>query len=419
MEKEVPMDLALTTIFVSGLLTFASPCVLPLIPIYLSVLVGGSIDDVAGEKRFKLLLNGIFFVLGFLIVFTLAGLTASAMGRFLVTNRLLFQQLGGMAVFFFGLKFLGVVKLELLDREKRFHLMPRGKMTPWGSLLIGLAFAFGWTPCVGPILGSILTFTAVSAHSMSTGALYLFVYGLGIALPLLLVALFAQQGVSILRRLNRFIPRLEKATGVVLVLVSLLMVTDHIGMLTLNVSEESSADISRSIVRSAPRGPTGTGTYVAQAEATNAAGGQQTAQGTSAAAEGGTCDGTESACGVDTSADLLAPQSTSLAQLTQGPVVLKFVQPDCPACLKMVPIMETLQHTCSDRGLRVETLDLSFPENRALARSLGVMGTPTLIFFDSDAQEVSRLVGVQPVESLHQAVAVLMGEKCADFTRIP
>lgn len=416
------MDLAVTTIFVSGLLTFASPCVLPLIPIYLSVLIGGSIDEVeGGGSRFKLLLNGAFFVLGFLIVFTLAGLTASAMGRFLVTNRLLFQQLGGLAVFFFGLKFLGLVKMELLDREKRFHLGPKGRMGPLSAMLIGLTFAFGWTPCIGPILGSILTFTAVSTDNMATGALYLLVYGLGIGLPLLLVALFAQQGVSILRRVQRFIPKLEKATGAVLVAIAVLMVTDNIGFLTFEPSAESSADISRTIVDNTSRGATGMGSYVAKSEdgGTNQASSSTGGASAPSVGQGGQCGGSSSQCGVDTSGDFILPQTTSSDQLTKGPVMLKFVQPNCPACLAMVPIMETLHQTCSGKGLRIETLDLSFPENKAVARKMGVMGTPTLIFFDESGAEVSRLVGAQPIESLHQAVAVLMGEQCAQFSRIP
>lgn len=418
------MDLAVTTIFVSGLLTFASPCVLPLIPIYLSVLIGGSIDEVeGGGSRFKLLLNGAFFVLGFLIVFTLAGLTASAMGRFLVTNRLLFQQLGGLAVFFFGLKFLGLVKMELLDREKRFQLGPKGRMGPISAMLIGLTFAFGWTPCIGPILGSILTFTAVSTDNMATGALYLLVYGLGIGLPLLLVAVFAQQGVAVLRRVQRFIPKLEKATGAVLVAIAVLMVTDNIGFLTFEPSSTSSADISQGIVNRTQRGPTGTGTYVARTDAGSQAsttGAHNPEAGASpSGAQAAQCGGSQSQCGVDTSDAFPSSITHSVGELTRGPVMLKFVQPNCPACLSMVPIMETLHQTCSGKGLRIETLDLSVPENKAVARQMGVMGTPTLIFFDEAGAEVSRLVGAQPIESLHQAVAVLMGEQCAQFSRLP
>ncbi len=404
------MDLALTTIFVSGLLTFASPCVLPLIPIYLGVLLGGSIDEVeSGGSRFRLLLNGTFFVLGFLIVFTLAGLTASAMGRFLVSHRLLFQQLGGLAVFFFGLKFLGLVKVEFLDREKRFQLGPKGKMTPFGALLIGITFAFGWTPCVGPILGSILTFTAVSANSMATGAFYLFVYGLGIGIPLLLVALFAQQGVSLLRKVQRFIPKFEKATGAVLVAVAVLMVTDNIGFLTFDPSGGSSSDISQNIVRSAPHGASGTGSYLATADDANH---------TSASQPSEQCTEESESCGIAGSDDPFAPAPTTASSLFAGPVLLKFVQPDCPACLKMVPIMDLLHHSCSGKGLRIETIDISFPENRNLARSLAVMGTPTMLFFDENGNEVSRLVGAQNVEALHQAMAVLMGEQCAEFSRL-
>ena len=404
------MDFGMGTAFLGGLLTFASPCVLPLIPIYLSVLVGGSVEEVRGsQERFKLLTNGSFFVLGFLAVFVLLGLTASALGKFLIQYRLLFQQLGGMLVFFFGLKFLGIVKLDLLDREKRFNFMGRGRIGPLGAAVIGFTFAFGWTPCIGPVLGSILTFTAVSANSMGEGATLLLLYGLGLGLPLLAVAAFAQTGTRWLRALTRYIPKVERATGVVLVLVAMLMVTDSLGALTFSVGDENSARISKEMVVRVKREavkPVVEVSPTVTVEGSDSSGGQE-------------CTATSSSCGIDGSEEFLegADFELSLDSLVSGPVVLDFFKPDCPACLRMVPVMRSLDNTCAKKGLRIEKIDISDPINRRLALQMGVMGTPTLVFFNQESREVARLVGAQPFEAVHQAISVLMGGTCAEFSR--
>jgi cytochrome c-type biogenesis protein len=403
------MDFSTGTAFLGGLLTFASPCVLPLIPIYLSVLVGGSVDEVQGGRdRFKLLLNGSFFVLGFLAVFVLLGLTASALGKFMIQYRMLFQQLGGMMVFFFGLKFLGLVKLDVLDREKRFNLMGRGRIGPLGAALIGFTFAFGWTPCIGPVLGSILTFTAVSANSMGEGALLLLVYGLGLGLPLLAVAAFAQTGTRWLRVLTRYIPKIERATGVVLVVVAMLMVTDSLGTLTFSAGDESSARISKEMVVRVKRDPARP-----VVDFRPVAGNESALDGAQE------CSAESESCGLGEvpGTGFEGDMELSLDTLLTGPVVLDFFKPDCPACLRMVPVLRSLDDTCASKGLRIEKIDISDPINRRLAMEMGVMGTPTLLFYNDDSQEVARLVGAQPFEAVHQAISVLMGGTCAEFSR--
>lgn len=402
------MDFGTGTAFLGGLLTFASPCVLPLIPIYLSVLVGGSVEEVKGGRdRFKLFLNGAFFVLGFLAVFVLLGLTASALGKFFMQYRLLFQQLGGMLVFFFGLKFLGLVKFDLLDREKRFNLTGRGRIGPLGAAVIGFTFAFGWTPCIGPVLGSILTFTAVSANSMGEGALLLLLYGLGLGLPLLAVAAFAQTGTRWLRLFTRHIPKVERATGVVLVLVAMLMVTDSLGALTFSAGDESSARISKEMVIRVKREPATPAVPLTPRAGESDDGAAQQ------------CAASSDSCGLDEADEFLGELDfeISLDSLISGPVVLDFFKPDCPACLRMVPVLRSLDATCSAKGLRVEKIDISDPVNRHLAMQMGVIGTPTLVFFDRESQEVARLVGAQSFEAVHQAIAVLMDGACAEFSR--
>ena len=397
------MNLASGTLFLAGLATFASPCVLPMIPIYLTVLMGGSTDAAGPSRgaRLRLLLNGFMFVLGFTIVFVAMGLAATAVGRFFMQHRLLFQQLGGLLVFAFGLKFLGWLHIDALEREKRFHLSAGRRIGPLGALAMGLTFAFGWTPCIGPVLGAVLTFTAVSTTAVGEGALNLLLYAAGIGLPLLALALLAQQGARLLDRVKRFIPRIERATGVVLVAMAVLMVTDSTAILMFGVGEESSAGLSRDLVAQAT---------VAEGAAGIAHAGERVG---AAACEAGspTCalpgDGRDSA----------GPEPAFLP-IGDGPLVAFFHRPDCPACLRMAPIIAAMTETCAGKGLHVEKVDVSSRPQRALAAEMAVRGTPTLLFLDHEGTEVARLVGASGLDAVSQAVAILMGEACADFSTL-
>ena len=405
------MELEIGTIFLAGLATFASPCVLPLIPIYLSVLMGGALGDgeeITPRARVRLVVNGLSFILGFTVVFALLGLTATALGRTLLENRLLLQQLGGLLVFVFGLKFLGWLHIELLEREKRFHLNGGGgrRIGPVGAFTMGLTFAFGWTPCIGPVLGAILTYAAVSSENIADGALKLIVYSAGIGLPLLAVAILAGSGVSLLNRIKRFIPKIEKATGATLVIIGVLMVTDNVGILGMGIGDDASAELSIDLSH----------------EASPPAGGVRIAQATpeaSAPDDAVACDGSAEACDI-------APASAfelALSEAAPAPAAhagearaLYFHQPHCPNCLKLAPIIAAMTQTCSGQGLRVEKIDVSQGPNKALAARRGVRGTPTLVFEDSDGTEVARFVGGIDLAQVHEALAVLTGERCADFT---
>ncbi len=396
------MELTTWAIFVAGLATFASPCVLPIIPIYLSVLTGGAADLSAPglRGRFSLLANGLMFVLGFSLVFLLLGLTASAVGRFFLAHRLLLQQLGGLLVFVFGLKFLGWLRIEALEREKRWQLAGQRKMSPLTASLMGFTFAFGWTPCIGPVLGAVLTFTAVSTTSTSQGAVNLLAYAAGIGLPLLVVAALAQPGLLMLRRLNQFLPRIERATGVLLVAMAVLMVTDNVAFLTFGGSETTSAEISRSLSEhtsaparegrdglppSAAREPDDTEAYVCQDEV----------------------------CVLDlpSAGDPVAPTAPR-----ERPRVIYFHSPNCPACLRMTPIVRAMGRDCEARGLDVERVDVQTPAGRHKGARHRVVGTPTLVFISAADQEVTRLVGASSLGAVNTALSVLVGERCADFS---
>ncbi len=204
--------------FAAGILSFLSPCVLPLVPSYLAY-VGGS----AQARRRVILTNALFFVLGFSLVFIALGASASALGSVLRGNRDVLMIAGGVLVTFFGLVMLGVVKVPWLYRDTRMQY--RGETrTPWGAALLGMAFAAGWTPCIGPILGAILTM-AGAAGTLAQGVGLLAVYALGLGVPFLAAALLLEPFLRFSKRFQRFLPWVERGAGVLLLIAGVLMLT--------------------------------------------------------------------------------------------------------------------------------------------------------------------------------------------------
>lgn len=204
--------------FAAGVLSFLSPCVLPLVPSYLAY-VGGSSE----ARRRVLVSNSLLFILGFAIVFVALGASASLLGSVLRANQALIGVVGGLLVCFFGLVMLGVVRLPWLYRDTRPQF--RGDTrTPLGAMLLGMAFAAGWTPCIGPILGGILTLAGASG-TLAHGVGLLAVYALGLGVPFLLAALLLDPFVRFSARFKRFLPIVEKGAGVLLLVAGVLMVT--------------------------------------------------------------------------------------------------------------------------------------------------------------------------------------------------
>ena len=221
------MSFDLLGIFGAGLLTFLTPCVLPLIPVYLSILAGADVSRLESEGKGQLMLRAGSFAAGFAAVFMLLGLTASAVGSYLAAHKSVLQAIAAVLILVFGLKFLGVIRLPWLDGVLRAD--DRKWQTRFGLLnafVMGLVFAAGWSPCVGPVLGSVLTYTASAASSPWAGSLYLLVYALGFALPLLLVAAFAQVGLPLLKKIGQHLRKIEKAIGVLLIAVAATMALD-------------------------------------------------------------------------------------------------------------------------------------------------------------------------------------------------
>lgn len=208
--------------FIAGLASFLSPCVLPMMPIYLASLAGTSFEELTTKTPRRLLLvNSGFFILGFSIVFIAMGASASYLGQLLFSYRGWIERAGGAVLILFGLWMMGLLRLDFLYKDARVHLdkKPAGML---GSVLIGAAFAAGWTPCVGPQLGAILVMAGRSG-SVATGVLLLSVYSLGLALPLFLCALALEKAIPLLNRIKPWLPAIEKGAGLLLLLLGVVL----------------------------------------------------------------------------------------------------------------------------------------------------------------------------------------------------
>ncbi|WP_186398748.1 cytochrome c biogenesis CcdA family protein [Stappia sp. P2PMeth1] len=228
-------DVTLIGAFFAGLLSFVSPCVLPLVPPYLGFLAGVSLDELTGEGEekadpYRVFFASLAFVLGFSTVFVALGASASLIGQVVTQHIQVLGYIAGAAIIVMGLHFLGVFRIGLLYREARVHVerKPAGLV---GAYVIGLAFAFGWTPCVGPILAAIL-FVAGSEESVSQGAILLGAYALGIGVPFLVAGLFAGPFMRFMSRFRRHMVTVERAMGVFLIVTGVAFMTGQMARLS-------------------------------------------------------------------------------------------------------------------------------------------------------------------------------------------
>jgi cytochrome c-type biogenesis protein len=213
----------------AGLFSFLSPCVLPLFPSYLSFITGMSVSDLAGDlapaARRRVLLNAVAFVLGFSVVFVALGASFSVVGQTLFDHRDWIRRIGGALIIVFGLYIAGVLKIRFFGRTTQWQIRekPAGY---FGSFLVGVTFAVGWTPCVGPILGGILSL-ASTTETVQRGVGLLIAYSAGLGIPFVLSALALQSFLRIFKRYRPFIPVVERAAGVVMVVVGVLVFTNY------------------------------------------------------------------------------------------------------------------------------------------------------------------------------------------------
>lgn len=234
MTQSIP-QISLLAAFSAGLLSFVSPCVLPLVPSYISYITGLSVEqltDVSERAKFKkaIVLNSLLFIAGFSAVFIAFGASASLLGQVLVTYQDTIRRIGGVLIVIFGLYLLGVLNLNFLKMEHRYQFRnrPAGYL---GSFFIGVAFAAGWTPCVGPVLGSILLY-AGTTDSLIDGVVLLTSYSLGLGLPLFLTALGVDRFLAYFKEVRAYLWGVSTVSGVLLVVVGVMIYANSLTMVT-------------------------------------------------------------------------------------------------------------------------------------------------------------------------------------------
>ena len=220
---------AMLVALAAGILSFLSPCVLPIVPPYLAYMGGISMGEMTGTSgaavaRRRVIVPALFFVMGLSTIFLLAGVHRLGLRQLsCLQNQLLLARISGVVIIIFGLHFLGVFRIAILDREMRMDAGDRGGSAA-GAYVLGLAFAFGWTPCIGPQLGAILSLAAQEG-SMERGTLLLGVYALGLGLPFLLAAIFIERSMAFMAKLKKHMKLIERLMGALLLIVGLALLT--------------------------------------------------------------------------------------------------------------------------------------------------------------------------------------------------
>jgi cytochrome c-type biogenesis protein len=221
------------TAFIAGVLSFLSPCVLPLVPGYVSMISGSSVEALQAQQQRllrRVMLSSVMFVLGFSVVFISLGAVATTVGQVTQQYRTVLTWVAGAVIIIFGLHLTGLLKIKALYADKRMHDL-KGGSTPWGAVVVGFAFAFGWTPCIGPILGAILTLAAAE-ETVLKGTGLLAVYSAGLAVPFLLTSLGIDRFLSFYGRFRRHLHTVEVISGVLLIVIGVLVLTRHFSVLS-------------------------------------------------------------------------------------------------------------------------------------------------------------------------------------------
>jgi len=219
----------------AGIISFLSPCILPVIPSYLAFITGISLEELSQQEslrkvRKKVIANSLMFILGFSIIFITLGASATVIGKFLYNNIRWFEIIGGVLVIILGLHFAGIFRLKFLDREKKIHLKkkPLGYL---GTCLVGMAFGAGWTPCVGPILGAILAMAATTQDVLK-GIILLAFYSAGLGLPFFLSAIILHKFFEYFKTIRKYFKVISIVGGVLLIIVGILLISGYFSSLS-------------------------------------------------------------------------------------------------------------------------------------------------------------------------------------------
>ena len=223
------MTTTLSIAFIAGLISFLSPCVLPLIPGYISYISGASFNKIVKRKNNLIVIKTIFFTLGFSIVFIALGSTASLIGKFFLSNSNIFRIIAGIIIIFFSLQIIGIINLKFMNKDIRIFTDQYNQNLVF-PLIVGAAFGFGWTPCIGPILGSILTLAAIE-ENVSKGILLLSFYSLGLAIPFILSGILIDKFLFFSKNFQKYISTVTKVGGFILLLTGIAILTGQIQIL--------------------------------------------------------------------------------------------------------------------------------------------------------------------------------------------
>ena len=221
--------LYISTVFVAGVLSFLSPCIVPLLPVYLSTLASPAAARDAAGRRLQLFLRTLLFIAGISVTFVVLGFGAGALGQ--VLNSRAFLIVMGALVVLLGVHQTGLIHLKFLERERRPELKRAKRSDALGVFLLGLLFSFGWTPCIGPVLAAILG-VAAGGGAAFYGAFLMAVYALGLAVPFLVLALFSELFLGKIKRLNKVLPKIKIVGGVLVILMGVLLMTDSLNILS-------------------------------------------------------------------------------------------------------------------------------------------------------------------------------------------
>ncbi|MDR7870246.1 MAG: cytochrome c biogenesis protein CcdA [Tissierellaceae bacterium] len=222
------IDVSIPIAFLAGFISFFSPCILPLIPAYIMYITGINIEEDLSKKRLFTLNRTLFFVLGFTIIFMIMGTSASFLGKVFINNKNLFSKISGIIIIIFGLNMMGILKIRFLNIERRIKAP---KITSGlSSILMGMAFAAGWTPCFGPTLGAILMF-AGGVDTVSKGVFLLLIYSIGMGIPFILTALSINVFTKFLSKADRFLKYVPIISGLIMVIFGLLIYFGKLGLI--------------------------------------------------------------------------------------------------------------------------------------------------------------------------------------------
>ena len=223
------MNTTLSIAFLAGVISFLSPCVLPLIPGYISYISGSSLDKLFEEKKNSVIIKTIFFTLGFSLVFVTLGSTASYLGKFFLHNSGILRIVAGIIIIFFSLQLIGIINFKFMNKDIRFFTNQYSNSLAF-PLLVGMAFGFGWTPCIGPILGSILALAAIE-ENFGKSILLLSFYSLGLAIPFIISGVLINKFLSFSKNFRKYLSTITKIGGTILLLTGIAILTGQLQVL--------------------------------------------------------------------------------------------------------------------------------------------------------------------------------------------